>query len=186
MKLRHIYMMAAASVAAISGIRFWISPMTDRQQPDEAGPRHPVRGRLHASGPSFGFAGELLEDTFASGGPASSPPLPVEPATRTTVDDEVTTLPLVFRGSGAADSALTPDQQLALRTIQEDFAAATSRAGDDPSSPEYRECWIKAKNDADSRLHLCLGRQGWLVYSHAQSQAEYSESHGSRIVPPSR
>jgi len=185
MKHRHIYMTAAASVAAISGIQFWTSTATDRQQPDQDGIRHSGGGRSHASAVLSGVKRKMREDTSVSGGPERNLPLTVEPGIRTSVGDELT-LPLVFRGSGAADSTLTLDQQLALRKIQEDFAAATSRAGHDLSTPEYRESWIKAKNDADSRLHLSLGRQGWLVYSQAQSQAEFSESHGTRIVPQSR
>jgi len=177
--------MASACVAVIAGISFWISPTTVPQRPDAADPRHPMRGRAHSSASAHDAETELQGGTADSGAPASNPLPSVAPVTRHTAGDEVT-LPLAFRGSGAADSALTPDQQLAVRKIQEDFAAATSRTGYEPSSPEYRECWVKAKNAADSRLHLILGRQGWLLYSQAQAQAEYAESHGARVIPPAR
>jgi len=185
MKPRHWFVMAVACVAVIAGIAFWTSLATVPQQPDDAGPRQPMRGRAHASASACDAETELRGGTADSGDPAGNPPPSVAPVTRNTAGDEVT-LPLVFRGSGAADAALTAEQQLAVRKIQEDFAAATSRAGDEPSSPEYHECWIQAKNAADSRLHLILGRQGWLLYSQAQARAEYSESHGKRAIPPAR
>lgn len=181
-------MAGAASVAVICGIAYWFVDSGDTpQQPEERVTRHPERNGAPAASSQNGLNTLSRKNHPVSGNPvmsgAGQVPAPVAPRGR---PDEDIALPLVFRGSGAADSALDPQQQEIVRQIQEDFAATISRAGGDPSSAEYRGNWIKAKIVADAKLRQQLGTQGWLLYSRAQSQTEYAESQGTRAAPPAR
>jgi len=181
-------MTVAASLAVICGIVYWVTQPGDKQQQaEESVTRHPERKCTPAVSHQNGLEKTTKENSQRPSEDsvmgAQQAQAPFAPRGR---PGEDIALPLVFRGSGAADSALNPQQQELVRKIQEDFAAAISRAGEDSSSPEYRERWIKAKIVADSKLRQQLGTQGWLLYSRAQSQAEYTESHGSRTAPPLR
>jgi len=105
-------------------------------------------------------------------------------------------MPLAFQGGGEADTMLSSGQQAAVRKIQEDFASATQSASVaqsatvnpsetvDPSSPDYLQRWITAQQEADSRLRLVLGWQGYLQYSLNLARQELIDSGGHRINPP--
>ncbi len=175
-----LFIGALAIVVLILGITFWINQKPVRVVTDEAGVRHRSSERSHAATDPI-HQGQQPAMGSADNHPGSV--VPVAPGVPT--EDDLA-LPLMFRGSGAADSALNPQQQEIVRKIQEDFAAAISQAGKDPSSPEYRETWAKAKKVAETQLRLQLGTQDRLLYERAQSQVEYSESHGTRIAPPAR
>jgi len=177
-------MMTAASVAVICWIVYWVTQTGDKQpRPEEWVTRHPEHRFAPIVSRQNGLKMAPKEHTEDFDLGAQQAHAPIAPRGR---PGEDIALPLVFRGSGAADSALNPQQQELVRRIQEDFATAISRAGEDSSSPEYQECWIKAKIVADSKLHQQLGAQGWLLYTRAQAQAEYSESNGTRAAPPAR
>jgi len=79
---------------------------------------------------------------------------------------------------------LSPGQQSTVRKIQEDFASATQSGSEDPSSPDYLQRWIRAQQEADSRLRLILGWQGYLQYSLNLARQELIDSGGTRINPP--
>lgn len=175
-------MMVAASMAVICGIVYWVIQTGDKQpRPEEWVTLHPEHRFAPIVSRQNGLKMAPKENSGDFG--AQQAHAPIAPRGR---PGEDIALPLVFRGSGAAESALNPHQQELVRRIQEDFATAISRAGEDSSSPEYQECWIKAKIVADSKLHQQLGAQGWLLYTRAQAQAEYSESNGTRAAPPER
>jgi len=93
-------------------------------------------------------------------------------------------MPLAFQGGGEADAMLSPGQQSTVRKIQEDFASATQSGSEDPSSPDYLQRWIRAQQEADSRLRLILGWQGYLQYSLNLARQELIDSGGTRINPP--
>ena len=155
-----------------------------------------VPSESRAASPASGFS--TAPDRSSASGTGMANRVSVARAGRRTVADIVSAdgelpalrpmppafrMPLVFQGKADAETTLPPAQQLAVAKIQNDFAAATSAGSDQPDSLDYLRRWISAQQEADAKLKLQLGWQGYLQYSLDLARQEYVDSGGHRINP---